>query len=421
MTDLISAALFERDEMVLTALRRADRPPFAGQWVLPMTVVGDDETAEDAVRRHAREQFGTGTSGEVFVDTVYLQDPADARRFVANIFRTAIGGGPMRFRADGDYDDARWLRAADLELVPMPPALREPLIRIMTEPDAAPQTDWPQFSAAESAQTADGQAVPLGESTPKGIVEPPDNRAGWDAISKAYQDERFGELYGERFMWSFVSSEDDMRVLDDVRGKRVLVLGCGGGQDCVALAKMGAIAIGIDPSAEQIAYAKMFASRHGADNASFVEGTAEDLSRFDDESFDLVVSSHALNYVPRIDRAVGEAHRVLRGGGTLAFSVTHPFTTLVSAKPPYFVERSYWDETVDWGWRFEGGASARFRQWFPTFSRWVQMLTDATFALERIIEPREDGREPPPGSKTERDPARAAMVPNTIIFKARKR
>ena len=49
MPDLTSAALFEREGKVLVAHRR--KPPFAGQWVLPIVAVRDDEAAEDAAKK----------------------------------------------------------------------------------------------------------------------------------------------------------------------------------------------------------------------------------------------------------------------------------------------------------------------------------------------------------------------------------
>ena len=72
---LLSAALIERDALVLAAHRKQGRRPFGGQWLLPMTVVGDRETAEEAVRRHVSAQFGVTVANEVFADTVYIEDP----------------------------------------------------------------------------------------------------------------------------------------------------------------------------------------------------------------------------------------------------------------------------------------------------------------------------------------------------------
>jgi len=405
MTDLMSAVLFERDGYVLVAHRKAGRPPFAEQWLVPMTPVRDDETAEDALRRYGPDQFGVALGVEQFIDTVYAEEPEGDHRYVVNIFRAPMQGGPMHFNADGDYDDARWCVAAEIERLWMPPPLRDALVRIMTAGIPPPVVDW--------ANAAGREATPLGEPTSGGPA--PDNRASWDAISAAYQEQCYGERYGERFMWSWSNSEQDLHLLDEVRGKRVLVLGCGGGQDCVALDKMGAIAVGIDQSAKQIDYARKYAARHDALNASFVEGTVEDLSRFDDASFDMAVSAHMLNYVERIEDTLRETARVLKPGGALAISVRHPFDAALAERPPYGVVRAYWSEQADWTWTLEGDVSARFRQWYWPVSRWFEMLTDAGFAVERMLEPQED--KPLDAAVA----ARAQLMPHTLYFKARKR
>jgi SAM-dependent methyltransferase len=48
-------------------------------------------------------------------------------------------------------------------------------------------------------------------------------------------------------------------------------------------------------------------------------GFAEDLSAFDGESFDVVISTHVLCSVENIDAALGEIHRVLVPGGQFVF------------------------------------------------------------------------------------------------------
>lgn len=413
MPDLTSAALFERDGRVLVAHRR--RPPFASQWTLPMTIVRPDEAAEEALRRHTVEQFGVGLGLETFVETVYLVDPDDQHQYVANIFRIQATG-PLRFDANGDYDDARWLAPADLEQLWMPPDLRVPLLKMLTEPESPHETGWEQ-AVPEGVPLAERDAASTVGAQPAAPAAPaPDNQAGWNAISDAYQREFFGERYAGQFMWSWTLTEHDVRLLDDVRGKRVLVLGCGGGQDVVALSEQGAVAIGVDRSEKQIAYARDYALHHNAANASFVEGAVEDLSRFDNESFDAVVSSHMLNYVERIEDALAEAARVLRPGGALCVSVVHPFDTVLSDDAPYRAATSYWDVQRDWTWTFDGGESAVFRQWFWPVSRWFEMLTTAGLAVERIVELPET---PVDGAAPERE--RARLVPHTLMFKARKR
>lgn len=413
MPDLASAALYEQHGRALVARRR--RPPFASQWTLPMTVVREDEAAEDALRRHTVQEFGVGLGGETFVETVYLVDPDDQHQYVANIFRIQASG-PMRFNADGDYDDVRWLAPADLEQLWMPPDLRLAVIKILTETASPRETDWEQ--TGEAVPLAERAATAVGAQPAAPEATAPDNKAGWDAISAAYQREFFGERYGERLMWSWTLSEDDLHLLDDVRGKRVIALGCGGGQDVVALDRMGAIAVGIDQSERQIEYAREFAARHNAANASFVVGTVEDLSRFDDGSFDAAVSAHMLNYVERIEQTLRETARVLKPGGPFALSVRHPADAMLSDQIPHRIEHSYWYAQHDWSWTFKGADPVPFRQWFWSVARWFDMLTAAGFAVERIVEPEDplvDGKD---GDDTR---ARRALVPDTLMFKARKR
>lgn len=43
-----------------------------------------------------------------------------------------------------------------------------------------------------------------------------------------------------------VGTEDDFRLLGDLKGKRVLELGCGTAQRSIAFARQGATAIGVD-------------------------------------------------------------------------------------------------------------------------------------------------------------------------------
>ena len=407
---LMSAVVFERDGNVLVVHRRADRPPFGEQWLVPLTLVRDEETAEEALRRYGPEQFGISLGVEQFLDTVYAEDEQSGERYVINIFRSPSPGGPAHFNAEGDYDDARWCVAAEIERIWMPPTLREALVRIMVEGVPPPVVDWSTPAAREGTPLAERQA----EAGP-----PPDNRAVWDAIAQKYQDEFYGERYGERLMWSRRASEDDLRVLDDVRGKHALVLGCGGGQDCVALEKMGAIAVGIDQSAKQIEYARAYAARHGATNVSFIEGEIEDLTRFDDENFDLVISIYALDFVADVEQTVGEAARVLKPSGTLAIAVKHPFDLIVDGGPPFRVVTSYWSEYEDQSWAWKDGTSTRLRMYLRTVSAWFALLTDAGFAVERVVEPKEDALSGGPDDMM--DNRWLALLPYTLILKARKR
>jgi SAM-dependent methyltransferase len=248
---------------------------------------------------------------------------------------------------------------------------------------------------------------------------PPDNRAAWNSISRAYQ-ERY-KLPTDRIIYgNRVPDEDELRLLGDVAGQRAIVLGCGGGQDCIALAKRGATVIGVDLSDKQVEYGRRLAEREGV-MVTLMQGNVEELRGIDDETHDIALSLHAMNYVERADRAFEEAYRVLRRGGLFVLSVHHPMDGSLSDAPPYAVEKRYWDEQRDWQWDFsEAKASARMRSWYRPVSAWFELLTDAGFRVERLLEPPPvaDSDEPWRWLGSTKD--KAELIPYTLIMKAVK-
>jgi SAM-dependent methyltransferase len=97
-------------------------------------------------------------------------------------------------------------------------------------------------------------------------------------------------------------------------GAVLLDLCCGTGIVAGAAATRGAIVTGLDFSPAMLAAAR---AAHPALHVA--EGDAEALP-FPDASFDAVVANFGVHHVPRPDRALVEAFRVLRPGGRGAFT-----------------------------------------------------------------------------------------------------
>ncbi len=131
-------------------------------------------------------------------------------------------------------------------------------------------------------------------------------RAGWQKAAAQYQA-TFAAATGQ-----FAEALVDVAQVQS--GTRVLDLCCGTGLIAGAASGRGAIATGLDFSPAMLTAAR--AEHPGLD---FVEGDAEAMS-FATASFDAVVSSFGIHHVPRPGRAMGEALRVLRPGGTVAFA-----------------------------------------------------------------------------------------------------
>ena len=240
--------------------------------------------------------------------------------------------------------------------------------------------------------------------------------AGWNAIGERYQTERGWP--SDDLCWGHrVPPESELRVLGDLHGKRALVLGCGGGQDVIALARLGARdVVGVDFSPVQLAHAKTNVAEANV-KASLHESSVASMPMLEDASFELIVSVHALSYVEELDACFAEARRVLRDGGLFAFSTQHPIDCATSDAPPFAFHKSYFDVVVDEPWRSLGGDGAPFRRYHRTIADWFQCLQNARFTIDALLEPRPSEHVVWPAPEYH---AKLAIVPGTLIFRALK-
>ena len=122
-------------------------------------------------------------------------------------------------------------------------------------------------------------------------------------------------------------------------GDRVLDVACGTGNATIPAARTGATAIGLDLTPELLEAGRKSAAEAGVE-IEWVEGDAEDLP-FDDQSFDVVLSTFGCMFAPRHDVTAAEIARVLRPGGRVAMASWTPegqvgqfFRTTAKHAPP---------------------------------------------------------------------------------------
>ncbi|MER5391727.1 class I SAM-dependent methyltransferase [Saccharopolyspora sp. NPDC002686] len=124
------------------------------------------------------------------------------------------------------------------------------------------------------------------------------------------------------FAKRYLINPDQLRLLGDVSGRRVLDAGCGNGYFSRMLAARGAHVVGVEPAGSLLAFAREKEGELGQ-GVSYVQA---DLTRLPalGGPFDAVVCSMVLMAIPDWKPALRGCVESLRPGGLLVFSVVHP-------------------------------------------------------------------------------------------------
>jgi SAM-dependent methyltransferase len=246
------------------------------------------------------------------------------------------------------------------------------------------------------------------------------SRRWWDGDADAYQDEHAAFLGEIDFVWCPEGlREADARLLGDVRGRRVLELGCGAAAAARWLRGQGADVVAMDLSAGMLRHAREAADRSGV-QVPLVQADALALP-FADGGFDIVCTAFgAVPFVADSAAVMRELARVLRPGGTWAFSITHPMRWIFLDDPgpqglvavnSYFDRRPYVEQDPD-------GAITYIEQ-HRTLGDRVRELVAAGFVLRDLVEPEwPEGHDRVWGQWS---PLRGRLFPGTAIFVADRR
>lgn len=210
-----------------------------------------------------------------------------------------------------------------------------------------------------------------------------------------------------------IADDRVFRLLGNVEGKRVLELGCGGGQTAIALARQGAKVITVDPNRARLDAVRAAADREEV-KVELHQSDLAELAFVRADTVDLVVSVFALATVADLDRVFRQVHRVLSPELPLVFSVPHPTFTLLDpqAEDPLRVARSYWDRSPR-AWSTDDAAGAEHPR---TLSELFTSLGRANFRVDTILEPEPAAD----GVHSRYWTSSMQWVPATLIMRARK-
>ncbi len=129
----------------------------------------------------------------------------------------------------------------------------------------------------------------------------------------------FAEIERTRYQQDYMLR--DFAQFEKARGKKVLEIGLGAGTDFVQWIRHGAQAHGRDLTQASVKLVKERLALEGLE-ADVAQGDAESLE-FPGNFFDIYYSWGVLMATPNTEKAIAEAHRVLKPGGTFMVMLYH--------------------------------------------------------------------------------------------------
>lgn len=279
----------------------------------------------------------------------------------------------------------------------------------------APVDDAPIDAATAKPAIIGPAAIRIGRRDADAASTLRANRQWWDADADSYHAEH-GEFLGVAdFIWCPERlQESHARLLGELRGKRVLEIGCGGAMCSRWLASQGARPVASDLSAGMLRHARLGNLATNID-IPLVQADAQHLP-FASGVFDIAFTSFgAVPFVADSARLMREIARVLRPGGRWVYSTTHPLRWCFPDDPGpagLTATMPYWDRTpyVEYG----ADDVPTYVEHHRTLGDRIRELVAAGFQLEDIVEPEwPDGHTQEWGQWS---PLRGSVLPGTAIY-----
>ena len=179
-------------------------------------------------------------------------------------------------------------------------------------------------------------------------------------------------------------------MLPNLKGKRVLDLGCGFGEHCKLFVDGGAESVvGVDISSKMLEIAQ---KENSHPQIKYIHMPMEDIKELHD-TFDIVVSSLALHYIEEFSDIAKSIYHLLDTNGVFVFSQEHPLVTCHSGGDRWTRDAN--GEKIHVNIANYGVSGERKTRWFVdnikiyhrTFSEIVNTLSKAGFTIEQMIEP----------------------------------
>lgn len=211
-----------------------------------------------------------------------------------------------------------------------------------------------------------------------------------------------------------------MELLPDIKGKRILDLGCGFGDNCIDFVNRGAESVvGIDISEKMLSVARQ---ENAHSKIKYINMGMNEIGKLE-SNFDLVYSSLAFHYIEDFGKLISDIYDRLNDGGILLFSQEHPFITATIDGKGHF-NRDGNGVAISYTFSNYCQRGLRKSTWFVdgvekyhrTIGDIFTTIASSGFCIQNVVEPipSEEALKIRPNLKKE------LLKPNFLIVKARK-
>ena len=242
-------------------------------------------------------------------------------------------------------------------------------------------------------------------------------RESWDRAANAFDRAQLSGL--DYYRMEFFGPAQ-VELCGDVRGLRLIDVGCGSGYFARAMAERGARVTGIDLSPRMIAIAE----RHEVEaplGVHYIVGDAADGASYPRAApFDMATSCMALQDMPNAPGVLRAVQAALRPGGRFVASITHPCSDMPfrrwerdehGVKRWLCVDRYFERVPITFTWDRFGETVSTVAQHAP-LEDWFAWIHAAGFQLRAFREPA-----PTPEALRQRaDLEDAARIPYYVFF-----
>jgi SAM-dependent methyltransferase len=217
-------------------------------------------------------------------------------------------------------------------------------------------------------------------------------RTDWDAAADAYADAQATGLDVYRLA---LFGPAQVALCGDVRGLRLIDVGCGTGYFAREMAQRGALVTGIDFSPAMLAHATAMEAAAPL-GIRYLSGDAARLhEQVPPDAFDIATACLSLQDMSDIAGAFAAVRHALRPGGRLVMSIAHPCSDTpfrrwakdaAGAKQWLCIDRYFERGPIRYhwkGWKYDFSTAAQH----ATLEDWLGWAFDAGFTLRALREP----------------------------------